>query len=100
MRAHVEIDDILLAQARRVTGLERKSELVNEALRQLVLRAQVDAIEALKGSANCARDVRTLRNNRELLEDLEDIGIAIERLKNPGRRLTMEEAEKELGLDG
>jgi len=35
-----------------------------------------------------------------LMDDMEDIYIAIERLERPGRRLTMEEAEKELGLDG
>jgi len=34
------------------------------------------------------------------IEDLEDIYIAVERLERPGRRLSMEEAEKELGLDG
>jgi len=34
------------------------------------------------------------------IEDMEDIYIALERLENPGRRLTMEEAERELGLDG
>ena len=33
------------------------------------------------------------------IEDLEDTYIALERLRNPGRRLTMEEAKKALGLD-
>lgn len=33
------------------------------------------------------------------IEDLEDTYTALERLKNPGRRLTMEEAKKALGLD-
>lgn len=88
MLAHIEIDDILLVQARRVTGLEKKSELVNEALRQLVLHAQVEASETPNPG------------NEELLEDLEDIETALERLRNPGRRLTMEEAERELGLGG
>ncbi|MDO8585819.1 MAG: TraY domain-containing protein [Armatimonadota bacterium] len=35
-----------------------------------------------------------------LMDDLEDTYIAVERLERPGRRLTMEEAERELGLDG
>jgi RHH-type rel operon transcriptional repressor/antitoxin RelB len=35
-----------------------------------------------------------------LIEDMEDTYIAIERLEKPGRRLSMEEADKELGLDG
>ena len=33
------------------------------------------------------------------IEDLEDTYVALERIRNPGRRLTMEEAKKALGLD-
>jgi RHH-type rel operon transcriptional repressor/antitoxin RelB len=33
------------------------------------------------------------------IDDLEDYYLAQERLKNPGRRRTMEEVEKELGLE-
>jgi len=33
------------------------------------------------------------------LEDMEDTYIAIERLENPGKRLTMEEVEKALGVE-
>jgi len=33
------------------------------------------------------------------LEDHEDIAIATERLKNPGRRIPMEEVVRNLGLD-
>ena len=33
------------------------------------------------------------------IEDMEDTYIALERLEKPGRRLTMEEAEKYLGVD-
>lgn len=35
-----------------------------------------------------------------LIDDMEDTYIAIERLEKPARRLTMEEAEKELGMEG
>ena len=35
-----------------------------------------------------------------LIDDMEDTYIAIERLEKPGRRLTMEEAESELGMEG
>jgi|GEM_PF-4915565 len=99
MRIETEVDDILLAQAKRVTGLHATEEVVIEALRGLILRAQSEAIETLKGTADSKRNAKTLRKSRELLEDLDDIEVALERLKNPGRRLTMEEAEKELGLD-
>ena len=100
MHIEIEIDDVLLAQATRVTGLKTKEAVVNEALRRLVCRAQVEAIEAMKGLCpDWEGDIRALRKNRELREDLEDIDTAIKRLKNPGRILTMEEAEKELGVD-
>ncbi len=35
---------------------------------------------------------------QEWIEDREDYLVAAERLKNPGRRLTTEELERELGL--
>ena len=35
-----------------------------------------------------------------LMDDLEDTYVAVDRLERPGRRLSMEEAEKELGVDG
>ena len=35
-----------------------------------------------------------------LIDDMEDTYIAIERLEKPARRVTMEEAERELGVDG
>lgn len=35
-----------------------------------------------------------------LIDDMEDAYVAVERLEKPGRRLTMEEAEKELGVEG
>ena len=34
------------------------------------------------------------------IDDMEDTYIAIERLEKPARRVTMEEAERELGVDG
>jgi RHH-type transcriptional regulator, rel operon repressor / antitoxin RelB len=34
------------------------------------------------------------------IEDMEDSYVALERLQKPGRRLTMEEVERELGVDG
>ncbi|MCX6345894.1 MAG: TraY domain-containing protein [Armatimonadetes bacterium] len=34
-----------------------------------------------------------------LMDDMEDTYIALERLKKPGKRLTMEEAEKQFGVE-
>jgi RHH-type transcriptional regulator, rel operon repressor / antitoxin RelB len=36
----------------------------------------------------------------EYIDDLEDYYLAMDRLKNPGKRWTTEEAERELGLAG
>ena len=36
----------------------------------------------------------------EYIDDLEDYYLAVDRLGSPGRRWTMEEVEKELGLEG
>jgi RHH-type rel operon transcriptional repressor/antitoxin RelB len=36
----------------------------------------------------------------EYIDDLEDYYLAVDRLGSPGRRWTMEEVEKELGLAG
>lgn len=33
------------------------------------------------------------------IEDFEDVYIALERLENPGPRMSMEEVKRELGLD-
>jgi RHH-type transcriptional regulator, rel operon repressor / antitoxin RelB len=33
------------------------------------------------------------------LDDLDDVAIAAERLKNPGKRLTLEQVKRNLGLD-
>lgn len=35
-----------------------------------------------------------------LIDDLEDTYIALDRLEHPGRRLSMGEVEKELGVNG
>ena len=43
----------------------------------------------------CAREAIV-----EYLDDLEDYFLTMDRLKNQGRRWTMEEVEKELGLAG
>jgi Arc/MetJ family transcription regulator len=50
MRTNIEIDDELLSQAMRATGLSTKRATVEEGLRLLVrVRAQVEALAELKG---------------------------------------------------
>jgi Arc/MetJ family transcription regulator len=50
MRTNIDIDDTLLIDAMRATGLATKKATVEEALRRLVRRQQQrDAITALEG---------------------------------------------------
>jgi Arc/MetJ family transcription regulator len=50
MRTNIEIDDKLMAQALKVTGLPTKRAVVEEGLRQLVrVRKQAQALKALRG---------------------------------------------------
>jgi Arc/MetJ family transcription regulator len=50
MRTNIEIDDELMAEALRVTGLPTKRAVVEEGLRLMVrLRKQAQALRALKG---------------------------------------------------
>jgi Arc/MetJ family transcription regulator len=50
MRTNIEIDDALLAQAMRATGLPTKRATVEEGLRMLVrMRQQAEAFASLKG---------------------------------------------------
>lgn len=50
MRTNIEIDDELLSQAMRATGLSTKRATVEEGLRLLVrLRRQAKALASLKG---------------------------------------------------
>lgn len=47
MQATIELDDALLGDARRVTGIEDTTALVTEALRALVAQALTHRIAAL-----------------------------------------------------
>ncbi len=50
MRTNIEIDDELMAQAMRLTGLSTKRAAVEEGLRLLVrIRKQAKALKALEG---------------------------------------------------
>lgn len=50
MRTNIDLDDTLLKQAMRVTGLKSKKATVEEALRQVVRRArQIQALEEMRG---------------------------------------------------
>ena len=50
MRTTVDIDDKLLAEARRLTGITKRSVLVHEGLRALIALERSRRLERLGGS--------------------------------------------------
>lgn len=61
-RTNIVLDDELLEDARRLTGIATKRELVNEALRLLVqVRQQEAALKALRGSVKWEGDLQEMR---------------------------------------
>ena len=61
-----------------------------------------DLAEQIEQAAKLAGETRDVFLREAVLarlEDMEDIAIATERLKNPGKRLTLEQVKKDLGLD-
>jgi len=58
-----------------------------------------EQIEQAAQRAGETRDVFLREAVQSRLDDLEDIAAAAERLKNPGKRLTLEQVKRDLGLD-
>ena len=63
MRTNIEIDDTLMANAMKATGLKTKRETVEEALRRLnQLEAQLE-IRKLRGKINWIGDLDEMRRD-------------------------------------
>jgi RHH-type transcriptional regulator, rel operon repressor / antitoxin RelB len=58
-----------------------------------------EQIEQAAQRAGETRDVFLREAVQSRLDDLDDAAIATERLKNPGKRLTLEQVKSDLGLD-
>jgi Arc/MetJ family transcription regulator len=66
LRTNIEIDDRLMAQAIRLTGLPTKRAVVEEGLRLLVrVRKQARALKALRG-LGWEGDLDEMRQDRPL----------------------------------
>jgi Arc/MetJ family transcription regulator len=50
MRTTLNLDDELIEQARKATGIQEKTALVHEALRQLIAREAARRLAALGGT--------------------------------------------------
>jgi Arc/MetJ family transcription regulator len=64
MRTNVEIDDALMREALRLTGLRTKREAVDLALRELVSRHRQLGILALRGRVHWEGDLEESRRGR------------------------------------
>ena len=58
-----------------------------------------DRLSALAAKTGRSKTYYAREAILEYLDDMEDIYLVLDRLENPGRRMTMEEVEKELDLD-
>jgi Arc/MetJ family transcription regulator len=61
MRTNIVIDDKLMADALKATGLSTKREAVEQGLRLLVRQNQQQAIRKLKGKLNWEGDLNEMR---------------------------------------
>ena len=64
MRTTLNIDDSLLEQARRLTGIEEKTALVRAGLEALIARESARRLAALGGTERSLRTVRRRRSAR------------------------------------
>ena len=64
MRTNIVIDDELMAEAMRLTGLTTKRNVVEEALRVLIRTSQQKNILALRGKIQWDGDLDRLRQGR------------------------------------
>ncbi len=61
MRTNIEIDDRLMAESLRATGLKTKREVVELGLRTLLLLKQQEAIRQLRGKLAWQGDLEAMR---------------------------------------
>jgi Arc/MetJ family transcription regulator len=64
MRTNIVLDESLVEQARRLTGIKTKKDLIHEALRTLIRLRQQTEVRALRGKLHWEGDLAALRQNR------------------------------------
>lgn len=63
-RTNIVLDETLVAEAQRLTGIKTQRELVHQALSQLVRREQQRDILKLRGAITWEGDLSELRRER------------------------------------
>jgi Arc/MetJ family transcription regulator len=64
MRTNIVLDDELVEEAMRYTGLTTKKGVIEEALRTLVRLKSQESIRSLRGQLRWEGDLNTLRESR------------------------------------
>jgi Arc/MetJ family transcription regulator len=62
MRTTLNIDDALLSEARRITGIQEKTALVHRGLEELIARESARALAALGGTSPKLRSIPRRRS--------------------------------------
>jgi len=63
MRTNIVIDDGLMDEAFRLTGIKTKKELVELGLKTLIRLKQQESIKALRGKLKWEGDLEDMRSN-------------------------------------
>jgi Arc/MetJ family transcription regulator len=61
MRTNIEIDDDLMKDAMKWTGLKSKKEIVNKAIRELIKMQKRQAMKSLQGKVEWIGDLDKMR---------------------------------------
>ncbi len=64
MRTNIVLDEALVEQARRLTGIKTKKELIHEALRTLVRLSRQGEARGLRGKLHWEGDLDEMRQSR------------------------------------
>lgn len=65
MRTNIEIDDVLMANVLKTTGLKTKKEAVDMGLRTLLQLKQQEGFKALRGQLHWSGDLDAMRGAEE-----------------------------------
>jgi len=63
-RTVVNLNDLLLKKAQRLTGLKKKVDVVNLGLEHLVRQKEIEDLLELPGSVEWEGDLKEMRKNR------------------------------------
>lgn len=61
MRTNIDIDDNLLEEAIKLTGLKSKKEMVNRALEEIIKAEKIKKLRSLRGKVNWEGNLDEMR---------------------------------------